>query len=93
MAVLSEKQQRSVRETQILNSISGTSSRKTSNEHQRKSTSRSSAGRPRSTRTYRDSIRSAVPETSIITMAKRPDQGGKGDRFSSRLKFWERIFS
>lgn len=47
-------------------------------ESQRKSTSRSSTGRARSTRAFRESIRSAVPDTSIITMAKRPDQGGKG---------------
>jgi len=46
---------------------------------QRKSTSRSSAGRAKSTRPLRDSIRSAVPDSAIITLAKRPDQGGTGN--------------
>ena len=46
---------------------------------QRKSTSRSSTGRAKSTRSFRVSLRSAVPDTSIITMAQRPDQGGSGN--------------
>ncbi|CAF4375067.1 unnamed protein product, partial [Rotaria magnacalcarata] len=50
--------------------------RKPSSDQQRKSTSRSSVGRARSTRTFRHSLRSAVPESSVIAMAKRPDRGG-----------------
>lgn len=51
--------------------------RRPSNE-QRHSTSRSSGGRAKSTRPFRDTIRSAVPDTAIITIAKRPDRGGTG---------------
>ncbi|CAF5120965.1 unnamed protein product, partial [Rotaria magnacalcarata] len=40
--------------------------RKPSSDQQRKSTSRSSVGRARSTRTFRHSLRSAVPESSVI---------------------------
>lgn len=46
---------------------------------QRKSTSRSSAVRAKSTHFFRDPIRSAVPDSSIVTFAKRPDQGGSGN--------------
>jgi hypothetical protein len=52
--------------------------RKPSAEQQRKSTSRSSGGRAKSTRPLREAIRSAVPDTAIISIAKRPDQGGTG---------------
>lgn len=51
------------------------SARKQSSE-QRHSTSRSSGGRAKSSRPFRETIRSAVPESSIITIAKRPDRGG-----------------
>ena len=40
-------------------------------DQQRKSTSRS-------TRSFRHSIHSAVPDTSFTTLAKRPDRGGIG---------------
>jgi hypothetical protein len=56
-----------------------TSSGRKPSAEQRKSTSRSSAVRAKSTRPFRDSIRSAVPDTSIISIAKRPDEGGKGN--------------
>lgn len=79
MAVVSEQYHRPTKDSNISNVNSPMlSGRKPSVEQQRKSTSRSSTGRARSTRGYRESIRSAVPETSIISMAKRPDQGGKG---------------
>ena len=52
-----------------------TSARKQSTE-QRHSTSRSAGGRAKSSRPFREIIRSAVPESSIITIAKRPDRGG-----------------
>jgi hypothetical protein len=50
-----------------------------SSADQRKSASRSSGGRAKSTHLFRDSIRSAVPDSAIITIAKRPDQGGTGN--------------
>ena len=56
---------------------------KPSSDQQRKSTSRSSTGRARSTRGFREAIRSAVPDTSIITIAKRPDRGGTGNSLLS----------
>ncbi len=72
MAIIPEKFHHETKEN-------GTSSgRKPSSDQQRKSTSRSSVGRARSTRPFRQTIRSAVPDTSVITMAKRPDRGGTG---------------
>ncbi|CAF1402264.1 unnamed protein product [Adineta steineri] len=53
-----------------------TSSGRKSNGEQRKSTSRSSNGRAKSTRPFRETIRSAVPDSAIVTFARRPDQGG-----------------
>lgn len=43
-----------------------------------KSRSRSSTNRAKSTRPFRNSLRSVVPETTILSMAQRPDQGGLG---------------
>lgn len=74
MAVLPEKFHPAGKENAIENNLG----RKPSADEQRKSTSRSSTGRARSTRGFRETIRSAVPDTSIITMAKRPDRGGTG---------------
>ncbi len=54
------------------------SGRKRSTE-KNKSTSRSSVVRAKSTRPLRDAIRSAVPDSSLITMARRPDRGGTGN--------------
>lgn len=62
----------------LMNKTNGSTGRKPSSDQQRKSTSRSSAGRARSTRPLRETIRSAVPDSSIISMAKRPDRGGTG---------------
>ncbi|CAF0858888.1 unnamed protein product [Rotaria sp. Silwood1] len=56
-------------------STTASSIRKSSNDHC-KSTSRSSTNRAKSTRSFRNSIRSAVPDTSIISIAQRPDQSG-----------------
>ncbi len=83
MAIKTEKFHPGNRENGISNrppSSSTTSStgRKPSAE-QRKSTSRSSASRAKSTHSFRDPIRSAVPDSAIITLAKRPDQGGTGN--------------
>jgi len=61
-----------------MNKTNGSTGRKPSSDQQRKSTSRSSVGRARSTRPLRETIRSAVPDSSIISMAKRPDRGGTG---------------
>ncbi|CAF3625397.1 unnamed protein product [Adineta steineri] len=78
MAVISEKFHPETKENGTTNQISPSTSsgRKPSSDQQRKSTSRSSANRARSTRSFRQAIRSAVPDTSVITMAKRPDHGG-----------------
>jgi hypothetical protein len=78
MAVISEKYHQESKVNGTANHLPSSSGRKPSSDQQRKSTSRSSAGRPRSTRPFRDSIRSAVPDTSVIAMAKRPDRGGTG---------------
>jgi hypothetical protein len=67
------------------------SGRKRSTE-QRKSTSRSSGGRAKSTRPFRDSIRSAVPDSSIISMAKRPDRGGTGNLKKNTFEFLNQRF-
>ena len=95
MAIIPEKphahcEQQSNGTTNVLPSCSG---RKPSTDQQRKSTSRSSAGRARSTRPFRDSLRSAVPDTALITMAKRPDRGGTGDFFSSSILSYPMIIS
>jgi hypothetical protein len=78
MAIIPEKFHPEIKENGTKTHLPSSSGRKPSSDQQRKSTSRSSAGRPRSTRPFRDSIRSAVPDTSVITMAKRPDRGGTG---------------
>jgi len=83
MAIKTEKFHPGNKENVITNhptssSTMSSSGRKLSAD-QRKSTSRSSTGRAKSTRPLRDSIRSAVPDSAIITMAKRPDQGGIGN--------------
>jgi len=78
MAVIPEKFHQETKENGTGNHLPSSSGRKPSTDQQRKSTSRSSAGRARSTRPFRQSIRSAVPDTSVITMAKRPDHGGTG---------------
>ncbi len=62
----------------LASSNRSSSGRKRSTE-QHKSTSRSSTVRAKSTRPLRDAIRSAVPDSSIISMAKRPDRGGTGN--------------
>lgn len=78
MAMTAEKVHSTTKSNGITNHVSSSSGRKPSSDQQRKSTSRSSAGRARSTRPFRDSLRSAVPDSSIISMAKRPDRGGTG---------------
>jgi hypothetical protein len=78
MAIIPEKFHHETKENGTTNHLSSSSGRKLSSDKQRKSTSRSSVGRVRSTRPFRNSIRSAVPDTSVITMAKRPDRGGTG---------------
>lgn len=74
MAIIPEKFHHETKE----NGTTNHGRKPSSDQQQRKSTSRSSAGRARSTRPFRDSIRSAVPDTSVITMAQRPDRGGLG---------------
>jgi len=81
IAVIPEKFHHETKENGTTNHLPSSSGRKPSSDQQRKSTSRSSAGRARSTRPFRASIRSAVPDTSVITMAKRPDRGGTGKLF------------
>jgi hypothetical protein len=81
MAILPEKSHHETKENGTINHLSSSSGRKPSSDQQRKSTSRSSAGRARSTRPFRALIRSAVPDSSVITMAKRPDRGGIGKFF------------
>ena len=76
--MMAEKPHSTVKSNGITNHLPSSSGRKPSSDQQRKSTSRSSAGRARSTRPFRDSLRSAVPDTSVISMAKRPDRGGTG---------------
>lgn len=78
MAILPEKYHYQNQENGTMNKTNTSSGRKPSSDQQRKSTSRSSAGRARSTRPLRETIRSAVPDSSIISMAKRPDRGGIG---------------
>ncbi|UJR37628.1 hypothetical protein I4U23_030325 [Adineta vaga] len=77
MAVISEKYHPETTENGTTKHLPSSSGRKLSSDQQRKSTSRSSAGRARSTRPFRETIRSAVPDSSVITMAKRPDSGGR----------------
>lgn len=83
MAIIPEKSHThsELKSNGTTNHLPSCSGRKPSSDQQRKSTSRSSAGRARSTRPFRDSLRSAVPDTSLITMAKRPDRGGTGNYF------------
>ncbi len=81
IAVIPEKFHHETKENGTTNHSSSTTGRKPSSDQQRKSTSRSSAVRARSTRPFRNVIRSAVPDTSVITMAKRPDRGGTGKSF------------
>jgi hypothetical protein len=81
MAIIPEKLHHETKENGTTNHSSSTTGRKPSSDQQRKSTSRSSAVRARSTRPFRNVIRSAVPDTSVITMAKRPDRGGTGKSF------------
>ena len=50
-----------------------------SNGDQRKSTSRSSTGRAKSTRNFRDAVLSVIPDTALVSFASRPDRGGKGN--------------
>ena len=78
MAIIPEKFHQETKENGTTNHLPSSSGRKPSSDQQRKSTSRSSAGRARSTRPFREAIRSAVPDSSVITMAKRPDHGGTG---------------
>jgi hypothetical protein len=40
---------------------------------------RHSTPRARSTHVFRDSLHSNVPEAAILSIAKRPDQGGTGN--------------
>ncbi|CAF1577529.1 unnamed protein product [Rotaria magnacalcarata] len=80
MAIILDKFHQGNKEKRMTNrppsaSTTASSGRKLSSDHA-KSTSRSSASRAKSTRALRTSIRSAVPDTSIITLAERPDQGG-----------------
>jgi hypothetical protein len=89
MALKPEKFHSGTKENVISNhplssSTRSSSGRKTSAE-QRKSTSRSSAGRAKSTRPFRESIRSAVPDSAIISIAKRPDQGGTGNSQKKKI--------
>ncbi len=87
MAIIPEKFHQGNKENGIPSrppsSSTTTSSGRKPSAEQRKSTSRSSAVRAKSTRPFRDAIRSAVPDTSIISIARRPDQGGKGNRKNS----------
>ncbi|CAF1297196.1 unnamed protein product [Adineta ricciae] len=53
------------------------SSGRRTNGDQRKSTSRSSTGRAKSTRAFRDAVQSAIPDTALVSFASRPDRGGK----------------
>ncbi|CAF1938445.1 unnamed protein product [Rotaria magnacalcarata] len=76
MAVIPEKFHREIKDSDTKTNLGASPGRKPSSDQQRKSTSRSSVGRARSTRTFRHSLRSAVPESSVIAMAKRPDRGG-----------------
>lgn len=83
MALMPEKFPQGNKESRIANrppsaaSTVASSGRKPSADHN-KSTSRSSTNRARSTRTLRNSVRSAVPETKIVKTAERPDKGGTG---------------
>jgi hypothetical protein len=86
MAILPEKFHQENKENNTTNNLPSSSDRKPSSDQQRKSTSRSSAGRARSTRPFRAPIRSAVPDSSVITIAKRPDRGGTGILFFLRKK-------
>ncbi|CAF1148681.1 unnamed protein product [Rotaria sordida] len=81
MAIIPEKFHEEIKENGTKNhllssSSSSSSGHKSSSDQHPKSTSHSSINRARSTRPFRNSIRSAVPDTSVITMAKRPDRGG-----------------
>ncbi|CAF3647379.1 unnamed protein product [Rotaria sordida] len=81
MAIIPEKFHEGIKENGTKNhlpssSSSSSSGHKSSSDQHPKSTSHSSINRARSTRPFRNSIRSAVPDTSVITMAKRPDRGG-----------------
>ncbi|CAF4038008.1 unnamed protein product [Rotaria sp. Silwood2] len=80
MAIIPEKFHQGNKENHITNrppssTTTAPSGRKSSTDHC-KSTSRSSTNRAKSTRSFRNSIRSAVPDTSIMSIAQRPDQGG-----------------
>lgn len=81
MAILPDKSRHEMRENDTKHPLGPSSEHKLSSDHQRKSTSRSSVGRAKSTRSFRHSLRSAVPDTSVITMAKRPDHGGTGKHY------------
>ncbi|CAF0781179.1 unnamed protein product [Rotaria sp. Silwood1] len=77
MAIIPQRFHEETKENGVKNHLSSSSSEdKSSSDQHHKSTSHSSIGRTRSTRSFRHSIRSAVPDTSVITMAKRPDRGG-----------------
>ncbi|CAF1193730.1 unnamed protein product, partial [Rotaria sordida] len=81
IAIIPEKFHQGNKENRMMNrppsssSTTTSSGRKPSTDHC-KSTSRSSTNRAKSTHSHRNSIRSAVPDTSIISIAQRPDQGG-----------------
>lgn len=81
MAVIPGRSHKGSEENDAHGDISLSSGYISSPNHHHKSTSRSSIGRTRSTRPFKYSIRSAVPDTSVITLAKRPDQGGIGKKF------------
>ena len=78
MAIIPEKIYQETKRKSANNNSPSPSGSKSSIAEQRQSTSRSSVCRARSTHPLRHSIRSAVPDTSVLTMAKRPDRGGAG---------------
>ncbi|CAF2623092.1 unnamed protein product [Rotaria sp. Silwood2] len=89
MAIIPEKIHEKTEENGIKNHLPSSSGHKSSSDQHHKSTSHSSIGRTRSIRPFRHSIRSAVPDTSVITMAKRPDRGGTAGQ---KLQFYTNHF-